>query len=210
MNAHPERFTGARRCRHGGRTGDAPPDGERLRRRARASKRCGCEGVRCDRRRDGPAWPTSASTAPSTAWQAMFDDIATNGAATGRQTINSLACSATTSSCAATTRWASTSSRASTRPCRNTSTAPPGSLPWRRLKGTTTWTHRSARTAAPPITRALDVPYGWWEWNGERVRDRAPPPRGSTCAPWVHADCMGELRHFHPQDAVADPSSAAG
>ena len=25
-------------------------------------------------------------------------------------------------------------------------------------------------------------------------------------APWVHYDCMGELRHFHPQDFGAAPA----
>lgn len=51
-----------------------------------------------------------------------------------------------------------------------------------------------------PITRAIDVPYGWWEWTGERYEPRNAATRVDV-SPWVHTDCMGELRHFHPQDA---------
>lgn len=52
-----------------------------------------------------------------------------------------------------------------------------------------------------PITRALDVPYGWWEWEGDRyVRRTAAGPGHVDVAPWAHWDCMGELRDFHPQD----------
>jgi hypothetical protein len=50
-----------------------------------------------------------------------------------------------------------------------------------------------------PITRALDLPYGWWEWNGERYVHTTAATRVDV-APWVHADCMGELRPFHPDD----------
>ncbi len=52
-----------------------------------------------------------------------------------------------------------------------------------------------------PITRALDVPYGWWEWDGDRYRWASAATRVDV-APWVHYDCLGELRHFHPQDPV--------
>ena len=38
-----------------------------------------------------------------------------------------------------------------------------------------------------PVTRAVDVPYA-----ATRV----------DVAPWVHLDCMGELRSFHPQNPV--------
>ena len=52
-----------------------------------------------------------------------------------------------------------------------------------------------------PIERALDLPYGWWEWSdGRYVRRTAAPPGQVDVAPWVHWDCMGELREFHPQD----------
>lgn len=50
-----------------------------------------------------------------------------------------------------------------------------------------------------PITRALDLPYGWWEWQGDGYRLTTAATRVDV-APWVHADCMGELREFHPQD----------
>ncbi len=53
-----------------------------------------------------------------------------------------------------------------------------------------------------PITRVLDLPYGWWEWNGDKFKLATAATRVDV-APWVHADCMGELRDFHPQDAVA-------
>lgn len=52
-----------------------------------------------------------------------------------------------------------------------------------------------------PITKALDLPYGWWEWSGDRYEHRTASSRVDV-APWVHHDCMGELRPFHPQDAV--------
>lgn len=52
-----------------------------------------------------------------------------------------------------------------------------------------------------PITRALDAPYGWWEWNGERYELRTAATQVDV-APWVHWDCMGELRQFHPQNPV--------
>jgi hypothetical protein len=53
-----------------------------------------------------------------------------------------------------------------------------------------------------PVTRALDLPYGWWEWDGKGYALKTASTRVDV-APWVHWDCMGELRPFHPQDAVA-------
>jgi hypothetical protein len=57
-----------------------------------------------------------------------------------------------------------------------------------------------------PITRALDAPYGWWEWDDERskyvLRTAAPEGHVDT-SPWVHWDCMRELRSFHPQNEFA-------
>ncbi len=50
-----------------------------------------------------------------------------------------------------------------------------------------------------PITVALDLPYGWWEWQGTGYRLTTASERVDV-APWVHRDCMGELREFHPQD----------
>ena len=56
-----------------------------------------------------------------------------------------------------------------------------------------------------PITRALDAPYGFWEWNGERYELKTASARVDV-SPWVHWDCMGELRDFHPQDPVTAPA----
>ena len=50
-----------------------------------------------------------------------------------------------------------------------------------------------------PVTRVLDLPYGWWEWGGDGYVLCTASSRVDV-APWVHADCMGELRPFHPQD----------
>lgn len=58
------------------------------------------------------------------------------------------------------------------------------------------------------VTRALDLPYGWWEWTGEAYELRTASTRVDV-APWVHYDCMGELRPFHPQDAVHDDLTPA-
>jgi len=59
------------------------------------------------------------------------------------------------------------------------------------------------------ITRALDLPYGWWEWDGHRyVPKTAASPGQVDVAPWVHWDCMAELRGFHPQDAPATAKPA--
>jgi hypothetical protein len=49
------------------------------------------------------------------------------------------------------------------------------------------------------ITRALDLPYGWWEWDTDHYVLRTASNRVDV-APWVHAECMGELREFHPAD----------
>jgi len=54
-----------------------------------------------------------------------------------------------------------------------------------------------------PITRAIDVPYGWWEWS--EAKGKYVPANAATrvdVAPWVHTDCMSELRNFHPQNPV--------
>jgi hypothetical protein len=50
-----------------------------------------------------------------------------------------------------------------------------------------------------PITRALDLPYGWWEWEGDGYHLKTASARVDV-APWVHDECMGELRSFHPHD----------
>ena len=54
---------------------------------------------------------------------------------------------------------------------------------------------------AKPVTCALDLPYGYWEWTGTEYRLTSASERVDV-APWVHWDCMGELRDFHPQNVV--------
>ncbi|HXX90573.1 MAG TPA: hypothetical protein VEI83_10165 [Acidimicrobiales bacterium] len=58
-----------------------------------------------------------------------------------------------------------------------------------------------------PVTRALDLPYGWWEWQEDGYQLMTASARVDT-APWVHWDCMGELRQFHPHD-VGEPKVRA-
>jgi hypothetical protein len=52
-----------------------------------------------------------------------------------------------------------------------------------------------------PVTRILDLAYGYWEWNDERERfeHRTASDRVDV-SPWVHDSCLGELRHLHPQN----------
>jgi len=50
-----------------------------------------------------------------------------------------------------------------------------------------------------PVLRALDVPYGWWEWRADGYQLVTASGRVDV-APWVHWECMGELREFHPHD----------
>jgi len=50
-----------------------------------------------------------------------------------------------------------------------------------------------------PVLRALDLPYGWWEWNGTGYQLTTASARVDV-APWVHWECMQELREFHPHD----------
>lgn len=54
-------------------------------------------------------------------------------------------------------------------------------------------------TCKQPIDRALDLPYGWWEWNGMRYVLHTAS-QGVDVAPWVHADCMNQLCDLHPAD----------
>lgn len=54
-----------------------------------------------------------------------------------------------------------------------------------------------------PLTRVVDVPYGWWEWDESSGSYRMCTAASRVdVSPWVHAECMGELRQFHPQDPV--------
>ena len=60
------------------------------------------------------------------------------------------------------------------------------------------------------LSRVVDVPYGWWEWDAAagRYQHQTAATRVDV-APWVHAGCMGELRHFHPQNPAV-PGEVAG
>ncbi|MCP5029488.1 MAG: hypothetical protein GY929_24725 [Actinomycetia bacterium] len=52
-----------------------------------------------------------------------------------------------------------------------------------------------------PVTRILDLAYGYWEWDDEKgtYGHRTCSDRVDV-APWVHDSCMGELRDLHPQN----------
>ncbi len=52
-----------------------------------------------------------------------------------------------------------------------------------------------------PVTRILDLAYGYWQWSDETdsYEHRTCSERVDV-APWIHHDCMGELRHMHPQN----------
>jgi hypothetical protein len=52
-----------------------------------------------------------------------------------------------------------------------------------------------------PIDKVVDVPYGWWQWNGDQYV-LTTAATSVDVAPWVHVACMGELRKFHPQNPV--------
>ena len=62
-----------------------------------------------------------------------------------------------------------------------------------------------------PITRVVDVPYGWWDWDDAASAFKMKTAANRVdVAPWVHVDCMGELRHFHPQNTNQSTSAVAG
>ncbi len=54
------------------------------------------------------------------------------------------------------------------------------------------------------LTRVVDVPYGWWEWDKDTgTYHHTTAASRVDVAPWVHTGCMGELRAFHPQNPAA-------
>lgn len=53
-----------------------------------------------------------------------------------------------------------------------------------------------------PLTRVLDLPYGFWEWDGSTYKLKSTSTRVDV-APWACAGCLAELREFNPQDVVA-------
>jgi hypothetical protein len=52
-----------------------------------------------------------------------------------------------------------------------------------------------------PLARVLDLPYGYWQWDGERYKLSSTSTRVDV-APWACAGCLTELRDFHPQNDV--------
>ncbi len=53
-----------------------------------------------------------------------------------------------------------------------------------------------------PLDKVLDLPYGYWRWDGDRYVLTSTSERVDV-SPWACAACLGELRQFHPQDVVA-------
>jgi hypothetical protein len=52
-----------------------------------------------------------------------------------------------------------------------------------------------------PVTRILDLAYGYWQWNDEKQQyDHKTCSTRVDVAPWIHDACMGELRDLHPQN----------
>ncbi len=49
------------------------------------------------------------------------------------------------------------------------------------------------------LTKVLDLPYGYWEWTGEKYKVRTTAETVDV-VPWACAECLHELRDFHPQD----------
>ncbi|MDP7066940.1 MAG: hypothetical protein QF637_04905 [Acidimicrobiales bacterium] len=50
-----------------------------------------------------------------------------------------------------------------------------------------------------PLDKVLDLPYGYWQWDGERYV-LATTAETVDVAPWVCINCLTSLRKFHPQD----------
>lgn len=57
-----------------------------------------------------------------------------------------------------------------------------------------------------PLDAVVDVPYGYWAWDGDRYVQRFTGDRVDV-APWACVKCLRELRSFHPQDVTAAPLS---
>ena len=53
-----------------------------------------------------------------------------------------------------------------------------------------------------PLTRVVDIPYGYWEWTGTAYKLRSTSSRVDV-SPWACAACLAELRDFHPEDVTA-------
>lgn len=52
-----------------------------------------------------------------------------------------------------------------------------------------------------PLLRVVDLPYGYWEWDGERYKARSTST-GVSAPEFACAACLTGLLGFHPQDRV--------
>lgn len=62
-------------------------------------------------------------------------------------------------------------------------------------------------SCSEPLHRVVDLPYGYWEWDGTRYRARSTTT-GVSAPEFACAACLTGLPGFHPQDAL--PAVAAG
>ncbi len=58
-----------------------------------------------------------------------------------------------------------------------------------------------------PLNQVLDLPYGYWEWDGERYNLKSTADTVNV-APWACNSCLRSLRPFHPQDVTASSLAA--
>ncbi|MHB1923316.1 MAG: hypothetical protein ACYCSJ_01345 [Acidimicrobiales bacterium] len=49
------------------------------------------------------------------------------------------------------------------------------------------------------LTRVVDLPYGYWEWDGAAYRHRYSV-EGVVVPEFACAACLGGLPEFHPED----------
>ena len=57
------------------------------------------------------------------------------------------------------------------------------------------------------LDQVLDLPYGYWEWDGERYNLKSTADTVNV-APWTCNSCLRSLRPFHPQDVTASSLAA--
>ena len=52
-----------------------------------------------------------------------------------------------------------------------------------------------------PLDRVVDLPYGYWEWDGTSYKARASA-KGPAVPEFACARCLTGLPGFHPQDTA--------
>ena len=57
------------------------------------------------------------------------------------------------------------------------------------------------------LTRVVDLPYGYWEWDGTVYRHRYSA-EGVVVPEFACAACLGGLPEFHPEDIHLAQASA--